>query len=73
MDVVTPAIPSTSRARDVLIGDCLPWRKTYETVKLMESGQHVSWSIVCPIYRDRVWIAEVVRFIIVESYISSCV
>lgn len=71
--MVTPAIPSTSRARDALIGDCLPRRETYETVKLMESGQHVTRSVMCSVYRDRVWVTKIVGFIAVKSHIASCV
>jgi len=43
----------------------------YKTVKLMESGEHVSGSVVCPIYRDRVWVTEIVGLIVVESHIAS--
>jgi hypothetical protein len=62
----------TGRAQDVLTWQYLQWLETYKTVKLMERGQHVSWPFMCAIQRDHVWVAEVVGFMIVDSYIASC-
>jgi hypothetical protein len=45
----------------------------YETVKLVESGQHVSWSVTSAIQGNLVWIAEIVGLVVVEVNIASCI
>jgi hypothetical protein len=43
----------------------------YETVKLVESGQHVSWSIASAVQGDLVWIAEVIGVVVGEVDVAS--
>jgi len=37
----------------------------------MESGQHVSRSAICPVQIDRIRIAEIVVFVVIEVHIAS--
>jgi hypothetical protein len=46
---------------------------TYEAVKLVESGQHVSWSVASAVQGDLVWIAEIVGVVVVEVDVASCI
>jgi hypothetical protein len=45
----------------------------YETVKLVESGQHVSWTVTSAVQGDFVGIAEVVGLVVGEVDVASCI
>ena len=46
---------------------------TYETVKLMERGQHIARSIIRAVQRDSIRVTEIVVLVVVEVHIASCV
>jgi hypothetical protein len=48
-------------------------KATYETVKLMESGQHISRSFSRTVQRNRIWVTQIIVLIVVEVHIASCI